>query len=68
MDHLSNNKRGGVCLYHKGYLPLIARDDLFTIQECLVTEISVIMKNVPSHFYTGPQVKEMKSEIPFVST
>ena len=40
-DHLSNNKRGGVCVYFKQSLPLIRRDDLRTMQETIVTEISV---------------------------
>ena len=40
-DHLSNNKRGGVCIYFKQSLPLIRRDDLSTMQEAIVTEISV---------------------------
>ena len=40
-DHPSNNKRGGVCIYFKQSLPLIRRDDLSTMQEAIVTEISV---------------------------
>ena len=39
-DHPSNNKRRSVCIYFK-QLPLIRRDDLSTMQEALVTEISV---------------------------
>ena len=37
----SNSKRGGVCLYFKEHLPLIRRNDLSILQECLVTEIIV---------------------------
>ena len=40
-DHPSNNKRGYVCIYYKQFLPLIRRDDLSTMQETIVTEISV---------------------------
>ena len=41
-DHPSNNKRrGGVCIYFKQSLPLIRRNDLSTMQEAIVTEISV---------------------------
>ena len=54
-DHLSNNKRGGVCIYFKQSLPLIRRDDLSTMQEAIVTEISV--KNETcffTYFYRSP--------------
>ena len=40
-DRPSSNKRGGVCIYFKEFLPLIRRDDLSTMQEAIVTEISV---------------------------
>ena len=40
-DHTSNGKRGGVCLYFKEHLPLIRRNDLSILRECLVTEIIV---------------------------
>ena len=40
-DHPSNSKRGGVCLYFKEYLPLIRRNNLSILQQCLVTEIIV---------------------------
>ena len=40
-NHPSNSKRGGVCLYFKEHLPLIRRNDLNILQECLVTEIIV---------------------------
>ena len=32
---------GGVCSYYKEYLPLIARNDISCLQECLVTELSI---------------------------
>ena len=40
-DHPSNNKCGPVCIFFKQSLPLIRRDDLSTMQEAIVTEISV---------------------------
>ena len=40
-DHPGNSKRGGVCLYYKEYLPLIARNDISCMQECLVAELSM---------------------------
>ena len=39
MDHPSNSKRGGVYLYFKEHLPLIRRNDLSILQECLVSGI-----------------------------
>ena len=36
-DHPSNTKRGRVCLYCKEHLPIIQRDDISNLQECLVT-------------------------------
>ena len=48
-DHPSNIKRGGVCLYYKEHLPIIQRDDISSVKECLVTEITV--KN-ERHFLT----------------
>ena len=41
VDHPSNSIRGGVCVYLKDCLPMIARNDLPVMQEYLVTEISV---------------------------
>ena len=48
-DHPSNNKRRGVCIYFKQSLQLIGRDDLNTMQEAIVTEISV--KNETCFFH-----------------
>ena len=39
MDNPSNIKRGGVCLYFKGNLPLIRRNYLSILQGYLETEI-----------------------------
>ena len=38
-DHPSDFKKGGVCIYCKEHLPLIKRDDICTLDNCLVTEI-----------------------------
>ena len=37
-DHPSNSKRGGVCLHFKEHLPLIGKNDLSMLHECLMTE------------------------------
>ena len=42
-DYPSNTKRSRVCLYYKEHLPIIRRDDISNLKECLVTEI--IVKN-----------------------
>ena len=38
-DHHKGNKRGGACMYFKQQLPILRRDDLCNLPECLVTEI-----------------------------
>ena len=38
-DHPSDSKRGGVCIYYKEHIPLIKRDDICTLDNCLMTEI-----------------------------
>ena len=40
-DHANNIKHGGVCIYLKESLPLIRRNDLTNLKDCLVTEINV---------------------------
>ena len=40
-DHPSNTKRGGVCIYYKNYLPLVKRNDISLLNECLVCEVNV---------------------------
>ena len=40
-DHPSNKKRGGVCIYYKGYLLLNRKIDVCKLNECIVTEITV---------------------------
>ena len=38
-DRPSNSKKGGACIYYKENIPLILRDDINTLDNCLVTEI-----------------------------
>ena len=38
-DHTSDSKRGGVCIYYKEHILLIKRDNICTLDNCLVTEI-----------------------------
>ena len=40
-DHPSNTKRGSLCLSYKEHFPIIRRDDISTLKECLVAEITV---------------------------
>ena len=38
-DHASDSKMGGVCIYYKEHISLIKRDDICTLDNCLMTEI-----------------------------
>ena len=40
-DNRSNIRRGGVCIYYKDHLPIIRRNDLCQLRECLVTELRI---------------------------
>ena len=40
-DHLNDIKRGDVCIYFKESLPLIKRNDLTNIKDCLATGINI---------------------------
>ena len=40
-DHPSDTKRGGVCMYYKEHLPLVRRDDIACLEECIVGEIRI---------------------------
>ena len=54
-DHASSTKRGGVCLCSKDHLPIIRRDDISNLKECLVTEM--IVKNercLLAYLYRSP--------------
>ena len=48
-DHPNDNKRGGVCMYFKEHLPILRRDDLCNLPECLVTEIRMGKKEMLLH-------------------
>ena len=39
-DHPCDSKRGGVCIYYKEHIPQIKRDNICTLDNCLVAEIS----------------------------
>ena len=45
-DHPSDSKRGSVCISYKEHIPLIKRDDICTLDNCLVTEIHSQRENV----------------------
>ena len=49
-DHPSNTKGGSVCIFYKDHLPVIRRDDLCALPECIVTEIKLGNKFI---FFTG---------------
>ena len=38
-DHPSDSRKGGVCIYYEEHIPLILRNDINTLDNCLVTEI-----------------------------
>ena len=40
-DDPSGLKKGGVCIYNKAHVPLIRRDDLCSLSNCLVIEIQL---------------------------
>ena len=37
-DHPSDSKKSEICIYYKEHIPLILRDDINTLDNCLVTE------------------------------
>ena len=67
-DHPSNKKRGGVCIYYKEHLPVIKRDDLCNLNECLVLEIRIGGEKCFFHVYIGHQVKIKRNLKVFVLT
>ena len=40
-DHPMNIKRGGVCIYYKEHIPLICKQKLTSLDECLVCELKI---------------------------
>ena len=57
-DHRNDIKRGGVCIYSKELLPLIRRNDLINIKDCLVTKINV---NNEKCFFTCPSMSSSQN-------
>ena len=53
-DHPSNNKRGGVCLYYKEHLPVIRRDYISNLKECLVAKTNVKNERFLTSLYRSP--------------
>ena len=56
-DHPNDIKRGDVCIFFKESLPLIRRNDLTNIEDCIVTEINV---NNKKRFSTCPLRKTLE--------
>ena len=44
-DHPSDSERGRVCIYYKEHFLLINQDDIWTLDNCLVTEIRSTSEN-----------------------
>ena len=65
-NHTSNTKRGRVCLYYKDHLPIVRRDDISNLKECLVTEITEKMNGVSSRAYISLLAKIVNSFSPSV--
>ena len=40
-DHPSNTKRVGICIYYIDHLPIVKRNDLSQLHECLVTKLRI---------------------------
>ena len=55
LEHPSNTKRGGVCIYYKDHLPIIKRDGLCQLHEYLVIELRIgKKKNLFTCLYRFP--------------
>ena len=52
LDDPSGLKKGGVCIYYKEHIPLIRRDDLCSLRNCLVAEIRLENEKC---FYRSPR-------------
>ena len=57
----SNTKRGRICLNYRELFPIIQRDDISNLTECLVTEIAVKMELCFLCAYIGPLAKMVDS-------
>ena len=66
----ASNKKGKVCIYYKENLPVIKRDDLSDLNECLVLEIKIGGKKNAFffHVFMDHQVKVERNCKDFVPT
>ena len=64
----SNKKRGGICIYYKKHPPVIKRDDLYNLNECLVLEIRIGEEKCFFCIYVDHQVKVERNLKVFVPT
>ena len=63
-DHPNDNKRGGVCMYYREHIPIVKRDDISPLQECLVTEVKVKgHKYFITCLYRSPSQTEEEFEV-----
>ena len=63
-DHPSNSKRGGVCIYYKEHLPLKVRNDITSLNECIVVELkSKKYKCFISCLYRSPSQSDHEFDI-----
>ena len=61
-DFPGNMKRGGVCMYYKEDLPLMRRDDISPLDQCLVAEIKVKQsKCFVSCIYRSPSLTAVET-------
>ena len=67
-DHRSGDKKGGVCIYFKETLPIKRRKDLESMQETVVTEITLRRKKYFLSPFIGLLTKVVKSLICFRKT
>ena len=62
-DHPSDLRRGEVCIYYKEHIPLIKRDDICTLGNCLVTVIrSKGRKSFLNCIYRSPSLSHDEFE------
>ena len=65
-DHPSGLQKGGLCAHYKVHIPLIRRDNLCALNNCLATEI--ILENKKcflTYLYDSPSQNQHKFEIFF---
>ena len=67
-DHPSGDKKGGNCIYFKETLPIKCRNDLESMQETVVTEITLRRKKYFLLSFIGLQTKAVQSLLCFKKT